>query len=93
MKRAIRFSKNQMALLLLRDYSNSMVEFCFMLYMAVANPLKALYLYRLYIFYHLFNVFVPNLCPTVQCGSCFSFCFSGVYASEHMHDIEPDAIT
>ena len=54
------------------DYSNSMVGLCFLLYMVVVLTLQIPYLYRLYIFYHLSDFFVPNLCPTftVRIGDC-----------------------
>ena len=46
------------------NYSNTIIGLCFLLYMVVVYTLKVPYLYRLYIFYHLSNFFVPNLCPT-----------------------------
>ena len=47
------------------NYSNTIIGLCFLLYMVVVYTLKVPYLYRLYIFYHLFDFFVPNLCPVV----------------------------
>jgi len=45
------------------NHSHSIMGLCFLLYVVVVYTLHVPYLYRLYIFYHLSDFFVPILCP------------------------------